>query len=130
MGPKHFQNKARCEWWSIYIEAWQRSGVSQAEYCRQFRFDEKTFTRWLQHLAGEEAARKLVAYQTELRREKRREEREKGLKRRQRQRNSVSTDVRNRGTHASWAMHVEAMNWSGMGVREYAAALRQRLSRV
>ena len=93
MGPKHFQNKARREWWSIHIEAWQRSGVSQAEYCRQFRFDEKTFTRWLQHLAGEEAARKLVAYQTELRRDKRREEREKGLKKRQRQRNSVSTDV-------------------------------------
>ena len=124
MGPKHFKNKARREWWSIHIEAWQRSGVSQAEYCRQFRFDEKTFTRWLQHLAGEEAAGKLVAYQTELRREKRREEREKGLKRRQRQRNSVSTDVRNRGTQAFWAMHVEAMNWSGMGVREYAAALR------
>ena len=93
MGPKHFQNKARREWWSIHIGAWQRSGVSQAAYCRQFRFDEKTFTRWLQHLAGEEAARKLVAYQTELRRDKRREEREKGLKKRQRQRNSVSTDV-------------------------------------
>jgi hypothetical protein len=25
----------------------------------------------------------------------------------------VSTDVRNRGTQAFWAMHVEAMNWSG-----------------
>ena len=124
MGPKHFQNKARREWWSIHIEAWQRSGVSQAEYCRQHRFDEKTFTRWLKHLAGEEAARKLVEYQTELRREKRREERKEGLKRRQRRRFSVSTDVRNRGTQAFWAMHVEAMNWSGMGVREYAAALR------
>ena len=120
MGPKHFQNKARREWWSIHIEAWQRSGVSQAEYCRQRRFDEKTFTRWLKHLAGEEAARKLVEYQAELRRE----EREKGLKRRQRRRFSVSTDVRNRGTQAFWAMHVEAMNWSEMGVREYAAALR------
>jgi hypothetical protein len=32
--------------------------------------------------------------------------------------------VRNRGTQAFWAMHVEAMNWSGMGVRECAAALR------
>ena len=124
MGPKHFKNKARREWWSIHIEAWRRSGVSQAEYCRQHRFAETTFTRWLQHLAGEETARKLTEYQTELRREKRREEREKGLKRRQRQRNSVSTDVRNRGTQAFWAMHVEAMNWSGIGVREYAAALR------
>jgi transposase-like protein len=91
VGPKHFQNKARRERWSIHIEAWQRSGVSQAEYCRQHRFDEKTFTRWLKHLAGEEAARKLTEYQAELRREKRREEREKGLKRRQRRRFSVST---------------------------------------
>jgi hypothetical protein len=114
------KTKARREWRSIHIEAWQRSGVSQAEYCRQHRFDEKTFTRWLKHLAGEEAARKLVEYRAELRRE----ERKKGLKRRQRRRFSVSTDVRNRGTQAFWAMHVEAMNWSGMGVREYAAALR------
>ena len=114
VGSKHFQNKARHECWSIHIEAQQRSGVSQAEYCRQHRFDEKTFTRWLKHLAAEEAARKLEEYQTELRREKRREEREKGLKRRQRRCFSVSTDVRNRGTQAFWAMHVEAMNWSGM----------------
>jgi len=52
------------------------------------------------------------------------EAQEKGLKRRQRRRFGVSTDVRNRGTQAFWAMHVEAMNWSGIGVREYAAALR------
>jgi len=37
---------------------------------------------------------------------------------------AVSTDMRNRGVQAFWAMHVEAMNWSGMGIREYAAALR------
>ncbi|WP_445819682.1 IS66 family insertion sequence element accessory protein TnpA [Bradyrhizobium sp. ISRA442] len=37
MGPKHFQNKARREWWSIHIEAWQRSGLSQRAYCRRHR---------------------------------------------------------------------------------------------
>ena len=42
------------------------------------------------------------------------EAQEKGLKRRQRRRFGVSTDVRNRGTQAFWAMHVGAMNWSGM----------------
>ena len=31
--------------------------------------------------------------------------------------------MRNRAVQAFWAMHVEAMNWSGMSVREYAAAL-------
>lgn len=62
------------------------------------------------HLAGEDAARKFVKYRAELRREKRREEREKGRKRHQRRGVSVSTDVRNRGTQAFWAMPVEAMN--------------------
>jgi hypothetical protein len=119
VGPKHFQNNARREWWSIHIEAWQRSGVSCKAHCRQHRLDEGTFARWLKALAGEEAARKLTEYQAEVRREKRREQREKGLRRRF----SVSTDVRNRAMQAFWAMHVEAMNWSGMGAREYAAAL-------
>jgi hypothetical protein len=35
----------------------------------------------------------------------------------------VDNDVRNRGMQAFRAKHVEAMNWSGMGVCEYAAAL-------
>ena len=78
MGPKHFQNKARRDWWSIHIEAWQRSGVSRKAYCRQHRLDEGTFVRWLKALAGEEAACKLTEYHAELRREKRREQREKG----------------------------------------------------
>jgi len=81
-------------------------------------------TRWLKFLAGEEAARKLTEYQAELRREKRHEEGEKGLRKRQRRRFSVSTDVRNSGTQTFWAIHVEAMNWSGMGVREYAAVMQ------
>jgi transposase-like protein len=36
----------------------------------------------------------------------------------------VSTDIRSRAVQAFWAMHVEAMNWSGMAVREYAASLQ------
>jgi len=123
VGPKHFQNKARREWWSIHLDAWQRSGSSRKAYCRQHRLDDGTFARWIKVLAGEEAARKLAKYQAELRREKRREEQEKGLRKRRRQRFSISTNERNRGMQAFWAMHVEAMNWSGMGVREYVAAL-------
>ena len=123
MGPKHFRNKARREWWSIHIEAWRRSGISRKAYCRQHRLDEGTFVRWLNALAGEETAHKLTEYQTELRREKRREEREKGLRKTRRQRFGISTVTRNRALQAFCAMHVEAMNWSGMGVREYAAAL-------
>jgi transposase-like protein len=123
VGPKHFQNKARREWWSIHIEAWQRSGLSQRAYCRRHRLDQGTFARWLKALAGEEAARKLAEYQTELRCEKRREERKNGARKTRRQRFAISTNVRHRGLQAFWAMHVEAMNWSGMGIREYAVAL-------
>ena len=47
----------------------------------------------------------------------------KGPEGRSRFRFGVSTDMRNRAVQAFWAMHVEAMNWSGMSVREYAAAL-------
>ena len=32
--------------------------------------------------------------------------------------------MRSRAAQAFWAMHVEALNWSGMSVREYATALR------
>ena len=35
----------------------------------------------------------------------------------------LTTDRRNRAAQAFWAMHVEALNWSGMSVREYAKAL-------
>ena len=44
--------------------------------------------------------------------------------RHQRPRYSVRTDTRSRALQAFWAMHVEAMNWSGMGIREYASGLR------
>lgn len=120
MRAKHFQNKARREWWSLHIEAWRRSELGIRKYCRQHRLGENTFRRWLKQLAGEDTARKLAEYQAELRREKRHEERPRTRRRR---RFSVSANVRNRALQAFWAMHVEAMNWSGMGVREYAAAL-------
>lgn len=124
MGPKHFQNKARREWWSLHVEAWRWSGLGIRKYCRQQRLTENTFRRWLKQLAGEETARKLAEYQTELRREKRGEERTKALRKREQQRFSVSTDIRNRATQSFWAMHLEAMDWSGMGVRAYAAAMQ------
>jgi len=54
----------------------------------------------------------------------RRQQRGKKGKRRQKRRYAVSTDIRLRAIQAFWAMHVEAMNWSGMGVREYAASFQ------
>ncbi|AWC22465.1 IS2 repressor TnpA [Aminobacter sp. MSH1] len=72
---------------------------------------------------GKEAARKHAESQAQVRRERRQKGREKKPRRRQKRRFGASTDVRNRALQAFWAMHVEAKNWSGVGVREYAAAL-------
>lgn len=124
MNLRHFKNKARQSYWVAHVEAWQRSGLTRTEYCRVHRLAKDTLDRWLKYLAGDDAARKQAEYQAELRRQKRLEERAKRQKRRNRLRFSVSTDVRDRAVQAFWAMHVEAMNWSGMGVREYAAALQ------
>lgn len=74
-------------------------------------------------LVGKDDARKHAEYLLELRQEERQQKRDKAAKRRQRQRFGVSTDRRSRAVQAFWAMHVEAMTWSGMSVREYAAGL-------
>lgn len=123
MNLRHFENKARQSFWLVHIEAWRQSGLDRTNYCRQHRLWKCTFDRWLKYLAGKDAARKQAEYHAELRRQQRRELQEKRRRRRARLRFGVSTDERNRALQAFWAMHVEAMNWSGMGVREYGAAL-------
>lgn len=123
MNLRRFENKALQSFWLVHIEAWRRSGLTRTEYCRQHRLTKGTLDRWLMYLGGKDAARKHDEYQAQLRRERQAEMREQRRKRRARLRFGVSTDERKRGLQAFWAMHVEAMNWSGMGVREYAAVL-------
>lgn len=123
MNLRRFENTAHRSFWLVHIEAWQRSGLTRTAYCRQHRVSKHTLDGWLKHLAGEDAARKHAEYQAELRRQQKLEIQEKRRKIRARRRFGVSTEERNRALQASWAMHVEAMNWSGMGVREYAAGL-------
>ncbi|MHB0767025.1 IS66 family insertion sequence element accessory protein TnpA [Bradyrhizobium sp. 1.29L] len=92
----------------MHIEAWRKSGLSRRGYCRQHRLDQGTFARWLNALVDVEAIR----VQAELKREERRLRRPLKL----------SSDARSRAVQAFWAMHVEAMTWSGMSVRAYAKA--------
>nr|WP_245313816.1 transposase [Bradyrhizobium elkanii] len=92
----------------MHIEAWRKSGLSRRSYCRQHRLDQGTFARWLSVLVDVEA----LKVQAELKREQRRLSRPRKL----------STDMRSRAVQAYWAMHVEAMTWSGMSVRAYAKA--------
>jgi transposase-like protein len=99
-----FENKARRSFWSVHVDALRRSGVSRTEYCRRHRLNKSTFDRWLRVLNSLESVR------------------EEARKRRKRTREPVCGDKRNKAVQAFWAMHVEALNWSGLTAREYAAA--------
>jgi len=120
VGPKHFENKARREWWAVHIEAWQRSGLSQRRYCRMHRLTDTTFTRWLRAITDAEAARiraqnaKILA-ETEHD-ERRRQRRGRPFK--------LTANQRNQAVQEFWAMHVETLNWSGMTLTHYAAATK------
>jgi hypothetical protein len=120
VGPKHLQNKARREWWSIHIEAWQRSGLSQRRYCQMHRLTDTTFTRWLRAITDAEAA-KIRAQNAKILAETEHEER-----RRQRRGRPFkpTANKRNQAAPAFWAMHVETLNWSGMTLTHYAAATK------
>jgi transposase-like protein len=116
--------KAHSPYWSLHVEAWRRSGLSRSEYCSGHGLKKKTFDRWMKHLIGVEEARKHAEHLRELRRKERRQQRrENGGNTPPRRRFGVRTDMRSRAVQAFWAMHVEALNWSGMSVREYATAL-------
>jgi hypothetical protein len=118
--PKHFENKARREWWAVHIEAWQRSGLSQRRYCRIHHLTGTTFTRWLRAITDAEAA-KIRAQNAKILAETERDER-----RRQRRGRpfKLSADKRNQAVQAFLAMHVETLNWSGMTLTHYAAAAK------
>ena len=120
VGSGHYGNKARRAFRVAHIRAWRQSGLSKARYCREHRLDVDTFRRWLVQIVGEDEAHRHSEHQAELRREERRE-----LKERERRALfPISTDRRSRAVQAYSGAAVEAMIWSGMGVREYAAALQ------
>ncbi|PHR95799.1 MAG: hypothetical protein COA68_16800 [Oceanobacter sp.] len=96
----------------MHLEAWQRSDLSQVKYCNVRGLERGTFARWLNVLTGAKMA-KIRVERVALERE--RVVTKKGRK--------LTTDRRNRAAKAFWAMHVEALNWRGMSVREYAKAL-------
>jgi transposase-like protein len=78
--------------------------VTRTEYCRLHRLNKSTFDRWLDALNLLESAREVAR------------------QRRKRTREPVSGSKRNKAVQAFWAMHVEALNWSGVSAKDYAAA--------
>jgi transposase-like protein len=99
---KHFENTARRTWWSVHVDAWQRSGLSQRRYCCHYRLDTTTFARWLKVLADAERLRPQRHFDAG--------------KRPQRKPPHLSTNTRNRA--------VEAMTWCELSVGDYATAHR------
>jgi hypothetical protein len=98
--------------------------LSWSDYCVRHGLKRKTFDRWVKHLISVEETRKHAEELRELRRKERRwQRRENGGNTPPRRRFGVRTDMRSRAVQAFWAMHVEALNWSGMSVCEYATAL-------
>jgi hypothetical protein len=97
-----FANKAHRAFWSVHIEAWRQSGVSQRAYCSQHRLSSETFRRWRK--AFDEA---------DLVRAERVQKRRITWARR-------GGVVGSKALVAFWSMHVEALQWSGLSVRAYA----------
>ena len=112
MASRYYDNRGKREWWSVHVEARQRSGLSQVKYCTIHGLERGTFARWLNVLTDAKMA-KLRVERVAL--DRKRDRTNKCGK--------LTTDRRNRAAQAFWAMHVEALNWSGMSVREYAKAL-------
>ncbi len=106
MASKHFENKARQAWWSVHIEAWRRSGLSRAKYCIQHGLDARTFGRWIGAIGDD----KSLHY--------------KAQPKRRRGASRLCMSKRSPAVQAFWAMHVEALNWSGLAAAHYAAAHR------
>ena len=124
MSLKHFENTAHRKYWSVHIEAWRQSGLSRSRYCRDHGLNRRTFSSWMIYLMGREEARKHEEYQAELRREQTLKNLEKGRVRKQKGlRFGARTDTQSRAVQAFWAMHLEALNWSGMSLRQYAYSL-------
>ncbi|MER8766989.1 hypothetical protein [Mesorhizobium sp. M0968] len=81
----------------------------------------------MRHLVSPDDRRKRAEYLRKLRQEKPEKRGRKGPPNQhespRHHRYSVRTDTGLITLQAFWGMHVEVMNWSGLGIAEYAAAL-------
>jgi hypothetical protein len=127
MAPRRSWTKANNPYWSTHVATWYRGHQEAEEYCRRRKLSRATFERWPRHLVSPEDLRKRVEHPRKLRwNELEQQDKKKQPKRRRRRaryRYSVRTDSGPIVLRAFWSMHVEAMNWSGMGLAEYAGAL-------
>jgi transposase-like protein len=127
VAPRRSWTNANNPYWSTHVATWRRGNQDAEEYCRRRKLSVATFERWARHLVSPENLRAHAEKLQNLRRNRAGREHKKGQPKRRkgppRYRYSVRTDSGPIALRAFWSMHVEAMNWSGMGLSEYAAAL-------
>jgi transposase-like protein len=127
MAPRRSWAKANSPFWSAHVAAWYRSALKAEDYCRRRDLSTATLLLWARHLVSPEDLRKRTEHLRNLRRATPERQVKKGRskrhKRPRRYRYSVRTDSGPIALRAFWSMHIEAMNFSGMGHAEYAAAL-------
>lgn len=54
MRMKNKQSRSKARFWAAHFGAWERSGLSQREYCRRCNLSLSTFTWWRRKLRREE----------------------------------------------------------------------------
>ncbi|MER9632166.1 hypothetical protein [Mesorhizobium sp. M0296] len=127
MAARRSWAKANSPYWSSHVAGWYRGNQDALEYCRRRDLSITTFELWMRHLVSADDLRKRAERLQNLHRKKaarsRKEVPPKRPKGPPRYRYGRRTDSGPIALRAFWSMHVEAMNWSGMGHAEYAAAL-------
>jgi len=127
VAPRRSWAKADNPFWSNHVAAWYRSALEAEHYCRRHDLPTTSLMRWARHLLSKEELRnraeRLRNLPQKTPKEQHKKRRLKPRTRPPRYRYSVRTDTGPIAVQAFWGMHVEAMNWSGMGLAEYAAAL-------
>lgn len=127
MAPRRSWANANNPFWSKHVAAWYRSALDAEHYCRKHDLSTTSLMRWARHLLSAEDLRKHAERLRNLPRKtsKRQHKTEQPTRRKRspRYRYGVRTGRGPVALQAFWGMHVEAMNFSGMGYAEYAAAL-------
>ena len=101
-----FDNKAMRAWWQTHIDAWKKTGMTAAEYCRKQGLAYHAFRNWRRAITDWEALKSA------------------NLRSWHKRYRPITEDARRRAKQAFWAMHVEAWTWSGLTLREYAGTHR------
>ncbi|MER8761488.1 MULTISPECIES: hypothetical protein [unclassified Mesorhizobium] len=121
MAARRSWAKAYSPYRSSHVASWYHGNQDALEYCRRRDLSITTFELWMRHLVGADDLCKRAEKLQNLRRKKAARSRNKAPpkrpKRPPRYRYSRRTDSSPIALQAFWGMHVEAMNWSGMGMR-------------